>query len=79
MVEKDIMYVHHRTKLILKALCKYYVKKTVANCLDDIISDFIDAYEINVDELLGKVQELEKQLEMKQLERSKRESRRVRI
>lgn len=55
MVEYTLMYVHKRTHDILKVLCKEYLQKTIANCLDIIIEDFIDAYELDVGELLQKV------------------------
>lgn len=52
------MYVHERTRDILKVLCKEYLNMTVANCLDHIIEDFIDAYEIDRDELMSKVNQM---------------------
>jgi len=58
MVRFTLMYVHERTRDILRVLCKEYLGKTVANCLDDIVEDFIEAYNIDIDEILAKVEQL---------------------
>lgn len=63
------IYVHPNTFWLLKVLCKEKLGKTVINCIDDIVRDFIDAYDIDVDELVDRATALMKKKQGKVAEK----------